>query len=145
MKQKSVSELKWTNQNFTDYRLHQWLIEHQTAVFEALQKPNFEAIKKAVASANIIYRYYFRLLIHDDETIKNYDTFFEQLWEAIKNAQKKENKVILPFDVLKKTIEAVSELSRVVQQGKYFFNISIESKSFADALEQLKQIGGDKE
>ena len=140
-----TSELKWTNQNFTDQRVHNWLIEHQTAIYDFIHKNDYQSLLKAVATAFILYKYYFRLLIYDEETIKQFDSIFDRLLKEVKNAKREKDKVTLNVDAFATTVDLVANLSRIVQEGKYFFNISVDTKRFKDILEELEKLEGDKQ
>ena len=141
----SVQQMKFTNQYLTDNRLNQWFIEHQNNVYSAMNNPTLQNIKAVVNSAYIIYSYYFRLLIRDESVIKKYDNAFQTIQSEIKRVSKemqKKESVTFNFDVLTTTIKLISELSKTVQEGNYFFNVNIDPKKFSNALDNIKELPG---
>jgi len=140
----NTSELKWTNQYLTDQRLSNWLFQHQTDIYNAIKSPTLDSISSAVSTATIIYYYYFRLLIKNDKTVKRFDSIFNDLNSEIKQLrnQSERGKVSIKYDYVSYVINVISELSRVVQAGNYFFNVNIDQKRFSTALEELDNLPG---
>lgn len=144
---KSYAEMKFVNQNLTDERLNIWLSEHQNVVYRLLTRPNFEDLKKAVYSAMIIYKYYFRLLITSDEEKLKFDEKFKELYTKlkvkIKEARQNLDEIVsFDEDLIYDIIDLMSELSSVLQKAKYFYNIYIPAKDFETALNNLENLKG---
>jgi len=140
---KNVAEMKWTNQNLTDQRLNAWLIEHQQAMYRLLQMPNLQDLKKAVYSAQIIYFYYFRLLIFNEETKKEFDAKVKGLRKKVEQIEREmegSDTIQLDEDIIEKIMDLISEMLIILQKGKYFFNIVVNTKDFEESLKVLKQL-----